>query len=161
MIFRQANQEEISLLFTQGYQEWSKNRTFEQYCIDNSKEDAIGTRYVIEKNGEIVCSTIVLRLEKINQKEVFGIGSVLTPKNHRGNNYATELLKNCMNLVDGDNKIIFLYSDINPSFYERLDFKALPTPLQRYEKSLCMVHCKEEVWYELLNYNIDLIPYYF
>jgi len=161
MIFRQADQEEISLLFKQGYQEWSKNRTFEQYCIDNSKEDALGTRYVMEKNGEIVSSTIVIRLEKINEREVYGIGSVLTPQNHRGNSYAAELLRNCLNLVYEDNNIIFLYSDINPSFYEKMNFRILPTPLQKYEKSICMVLCKDEVWYELLNCTVHLIPNYF
>ncbi|GAB6153986.1 hypothetical protein JCM17380_27360 [Desulfosporosinus burensis] len=161
MIFRQVNQEEISLLFEQGYREWSKNRTFEQYCIDNSKEDAFGTRYVIEKNGEIVSSTIVLKLERINGKKAFGIGSVLTPQNHSNNGYATELLRKCVNLVYDENNIIFLYSEINPTFYEKLNFRILPLQLQRYEKSICMAYCKDEVWYELSNCNIDLIPNYF
>lgn len=161
LIFRKANQEEIHLLFEQGYQEWSKNRTFEQYCIDNSQEDAFGTRYVMEKNGEIVSSTIVLKLDSINGNTVFGIGSVLTPQNHVGNGYATELLRKCINLVCEDTNIIFLYSDINPSFYEKLDFRILPLKLQKYKKSVCMVYCKLEVWNELLNCNIDLIPNYF
>lgn len=161
MLFRHAKQEEIPLLFHQGYQEWSKNRTFEQYCIDNSKEDTVGTRYVLENHGEIVCSTIVIRLETINCRQVLGIGSVLTPQNHRGNNYAAELLRNCINLVYDRSNLIFLYSDIKPSFYERMNFRMLPTSLQRYEKSLCMVFCHDKVWSELLNLTIESIPSYF
>lgn len=161
MIIRQANQEEIRLLFEQGYQEWSKNRTFEQYCIDNSKEDAFGTRYVMEKNGEIVSSMIVLKLDCINGNKVYGIGSVLTPQNHIGNGYATHLLRKCVEWVSEDNNIIFLYSDINPSFYEKLDFRLLPPQLQKYEDSPCMVYCNDEVWHELSKCSIDLIPNYF
>ena len=51
MIFRQSKQEELDQLFRKGYKVWSRNRTFEQYSTDNSKEDAYGTRYVLEDNG--------------------------------------------------------------------------------------------------------------
>ena len=39
MIYRQALPQEINFIFSEGYKEWSKNRTFEQYCSDNAKED--------------------------------------------------------------------------------------------------------------------------
>lgn len=161
MIIRQAKKEEVGLLFEQGYQEWSKNRTFEQYCMDNSKEDAFGTRYVMEKNGEIVSSMIVLKLDSINGNKVYGIGSVLTPPNHVGNGYATNLLRKCIAWLSVDNPIILLYSDINPSFYEKSNFRLLPAQLQKYDKSPCMVYCNDEVWHELSNCSIDLIPNYF
>ena len=44
MIFREALPQEINFIFSEGYKEWSKNRTFEQYCTDNAKEDVYGTR---------------------------------------------------------------------------------------------------------------------
>jgi len=161
MIFRQANKEEIPFLFQEGYKEWSKNRTFEQYCIDNSKDDAIGTRYVIEENGEIVCSIIIMRLKTINGKNVYGLGSILTLNNHRGNGYGIELVKKCINLITTDTTLIFLYSDINPCYYEKLRFRILPKKLQKSEKSVCMAYCKDDIWNELLNAEIDVMPNYF
>ncbi|MDR3543577.1 MAG: GNAT family N-acetyltransferase [Desulfosporosinus sp.] len=160
MIFRQALPQEINFIFSEGYKEWSKNRTFEQYCTDNSKEDVYGTRYVLDVNNEIVSSLIILKLKDIVGKKAYGIGSVLTPKIHAGKGYATVLLKNCMPNGKEDS-LVFLYSDINPKFYKRFNFKILPSKFQRYEKSVCMVYCEDLSWNELLNCSIDSIPNYF
>lgn len=151
----------MGLLFKQGYQEWSKNRSFEQYCIDNSKEDTIGTRYVLDKDGEIVCSAIVIRFKDLNNRAIYGIGSVLTPRNHRGKGYASKFLRECLNLINKKDNIIFLYSDINPSFYQKFNFKVLPASLQKHKKSICMVLCKDDVWNELLKCTFQTIPNYF
>lgn len=161
MIFRQAKPEERNLLFQEGYKEWSRNRTFEQYCIDNGKEDAYGTRYVIEKDGEIVSSAILLNLKDVNGKKAYGIGSVLTPKTHAGKGFATELMKSCMKAVYDEDTLIFLFSDINPAFYERFGFRILPSELQKSAKSTCMVYCKEDLWNELLAGSTDVLPDYF
>ncbi len=160
MIFRQAKPEEILSLFEEGYKEWSKNRTFEQYCIDNGKEDNYGTRYVIEVDLQIVSSTIVLKLKEFNGRKVYGFGSVLTPKIYAGNGYATELLNNCIKLIQGD-AVIFLFSDINPAFYEKFGFRILPPQLQKKEKSVCMAYCTDGIWEEILASSIDKLPGYF
>ena len=60
MVLREAKKEKVSDLFQQGYKVWSKGRTWEKYCADNSKEDAYGTRYVLECEGEIASSLILL-----------------------------------------------------------------------------------------------------
>lgn len=161
MIFRQAAKEEIPSLFEEGYQEWSKNRTFAQYCLDNSKDDIIGTRYVIEENGRIVSSAVLLRLKSRLGKDVYGLGSILTSRRHRGKGYGIELIKKCMNLIPPENSILFLYSDINPSYYEKFGFQSLPDELQKYAKSVCMAYCHESVWNELIQANGDDIPGYF
>ncbi len=161
MLFRQALPQERDLIFSEGYKEWRKNRTLEQYCADNAKEDAYGTRYVLDVNNEIVSSLIILRLADIVGKRVYGIGSVLTPKVHAGKGYATELLKNCIRQHDDEDSFVFLFSDINPDFYERLRFRILPSDFQKYEKSVCMVYCKEDSWTALLKCSIDAIPNYF
>jgi len=159
MIFRQALPQEINFIFNEGYKEWSKNRTFEQYCTDNAKEDVYGTRYVLDVNNEIVSSLIILKLKDIVGKKAFGIGSVLTPKIHTCKGYATELLKNYTQ--EKEDSFIFLFSDINPKFYKSFDFRILPSKFQRYEKSVCMVYCNDVSWNELLNCSIDSIPIYF
>jgi len=161
MIFRQAKQEEIDQLFREGYKVWSKNRTFEQYCSDNRKEDAYGTRYVIEDNGEIVSSLILLTLKSIDSKLVYGIGSVLTPIIYKYKGYATELLKNCIQQMHVDASLVFLYSEIDPAFYERFNFRVLPAYLQKDADSICMVLCDDDSWQVLINSGIELIPDHF
>ncbi|SDH49385.1 GNAT family N-acetyltransferase [Desulfosporosinus hippei] len=160
MIFRQALPQEINHIFNEGFKEWSKNRTFEQYCSDNAKEDVYGTRYVLDVDNEIVSSLILLKLKDIAGRKAFGIGSVLTPKIHAGNGYATQLLKSCIQ-KEKEDCFFFLFSDINPEFYIKFNFKILPLKFQRYEKSVCMVYCNDVNWNELLNCSVDSIPNYF
>ena len=161
MVFRQALSCERELLFSDGYKEWRKNRSFEQYCADNAKEDAYGTRFVLELDGEIVSSLILLTLKDIAGKKAFGIGSVLTPKIHSGKGYATELLNNCIKQKADADSFLFLFSDIAPDFYKRFCFRVLPSEFQKYEKSVCMVYCNDDSWNELLNCPPDSIPNYF
>ena len=161
MLFRQAKQEEISELFREGYLAWPRNRTFDQYCNDNSKEDAYGTRYVIEEHGEIVSSLILQNLNSINGWKVYGIGSVLTPSTHKHKGYATELLKCCLEQSIDKGDMIFLYSEIAPSFYERFHFRVLPENLQKDQESICMVQCEDEIWKELLRMPVEMLPDHF
>jgi len=161
MIFRQSKQEEIDRLLREGYKVWSKKRTFEQYCADNGKEDAYGTRYVVEDDGEVVSSLILLNLKSINRKPVYGIGSVVTPQIYKHNGYASELLKGCIEQINEQNALIFLYSEVHPTFYERFHFRVLPPNLQKDAGSICMVLCDDVTWRELLKSNIELIPDHF
>lgn len=161
MIFRKSKAEEVEKLFSEGYKVWSKNRSFEKYSDDNSKEDAYGTRFVLEDNEEIVSSLIWLDMKSINGKKVYGIGSVLTPAIYKHKGYATELLKNCLQQISTDESIVFLYSEVNPAFYERFQFRVLPANLQKDADSICMVLCDDEMWKELLNGSIEPIPDHF
>jgi predicted acetyltransferase len=93
--------------------------------------------------------------------EVYGLGSILTSKIHRGNGYSFELIKRCINLIPSNNTIIFLYSDLNPIFYEKLGFRILSNKLQKYDSSVCMAYCKNDIWDRLLSTKVDVIPNYF
>jgi hypothetical protein len=159
MLYRQALQAELEAIFKAGFAQWHKNRTYEQYCIDNAKEDAYGTRYVIEVGDEIVSSLIVLEFSDIGGSKVYGIGSVITPKLHTGQGFATELLKN--SIQQKDDAYIFLYSEIAPVFYERFGFRILPPAYQKDAESICMVKCSEDNWNKLLKYTTDAIPNHF
>lgn len=161
MLIRKAREDEIIELFQDGYKVWHKGRTFEKYCIDNSKEDSYGVRYVIEENNNIVTSLILLKLNKIGDCMVYGIGSVLTKTDYAGKGYATCLLKSCLDKILEKNRYVFLYSEIDKSFYERLQFKPLPDQLQKDRKAVCMVSCSEELWEELLKKDINSVPDYF
>jgi predicted acetyltransferase len=161
MVFRQAYNKEINQLFRDGYEVWSRNRSFEQYCIDNSKEDNYGTRYVIDLNEQVVSSLILLKLNNILNKNVYGIGSVLTLPAFKKRGFAAKLLKNCINLVYDDDTILFLYSEIKPSFYERFNFRELPVHLQKDSESICMVLCNDDIWDKLIDSSIEIIPDHF
>lgn len=161
MIFREARPEERAFLFAEGYKEWPKNRTLEQYCTDNAKEDAYGTRYAIDVSGNIVSSLILLNLKDIAGKKASGIGSVLTSRNHTGKGYATELMNNVIQTNKKEVSYIFLFSDIDPEFYKKFGFRALPPELQKKEKSVCMVYCSDDSWATLLACPIDAMPDYF
>ena len=160
MLFRKARPDEIEGLFAEGYKVWSRSRTFEQYCSDNRKEDAKGIRYVLEKDGEIVSSLMLLKLNDFQNREVYGIGSVLTPERHSKKGYASILLKKSIETVNQD-AMIFLHSDIKPAFYSRFGFRALPPQHQKKEGSVCMLRCTEDVWEELLAASGIHVPTYF
>ncbi|AFA48375.1 GNAT family N-acetyltransferase [Acetobacterium woodii] len=159
--FRPAKLQEREILFREGYREWPKNRTFEEYCSDNAKEDEYGIRYIMAIDDEILSSVILLELKSIMGKKVYGIGSVLTPQNHTGKGYATTLLRKCLQQIENNDPLIFLYSDINPAFYQRLSFRILPLEFQKVKKSTCMVRCRDENWEALLKSSVALIPDYF
>lgn len=160
MIFREARKNEVAGILKEGYMVWSKNRMLEQYCTDNRKEDAYGTRYVLEDEGQIVSSLILLRLGKLFDQQMLGIGSVITPQEFRQKGYAAELLKDTVQLVR-DNDIIFLYSEVSPAFYERFGFRVLPANLQKDPGSICMVRCETPVFQFLLSAGITLVPDHF
>jgi len=159
---REATQPERELLFKEAYQVWHRNRTLEEYIRDNAKEDDYGIRYVVDLEGELVSSLILLKLAPIMGKKVYGIGSVLTSKPYAGRGYATILLRTCIQMIERDeDALIFLYSDINPDFYKRLGFRSLSPELQKVKKSPCMVRCGEVDWNNLKMTSIQAIPDYF
>lgn len=160
MIFREACESEIACILKEGYAVWHKGKTWEQYFADNHKEDAYGTRYVIEDGGRIVSSLILLRLGKLFDRNMLGIGSVITPPEFRHRGYAAELLENSLRPV-GDCDAVFLYSEVPPPFYERFGFRVLPANMQKDPDSICMARCEDPVLEKLLEGGITLIPDHF
>ncbi len=160
-IFREAKESERMELFEQGYLEWSKKRTFEKYCEDNAKEDSFGTRYVVVENNAIVSSMILLKLPGSKGREIYGIGSVVTPKEHMHKGYASFLLSECLEQNIKKEDVVFLYSDVAASFYERFGFQVLPQNLQREKDSICMVLCDEVYWGFLMESTLEIIPEHF
>ena len=161
MFFREAMKDEIIQLIKEGYQVWPKGRTYEQYYEDNAKEDAYGTRYVIDDGGHIVSSTIVLRLPNFKGYSAYGFGSVLTLKAYEGKGYATSLLQSCLRGMYDKDTVFFLYSEIAPAFYEKFGFRSLPSHLQKCADSTCMILCTDDIWDELQGISITAIPDHF
>ena len=160
MIFREARESEITYILKEGCSVWHKGRTWEQYFADNHKEDAFGTRYVVEDGGRIVSSLILLRLGKLFDRNMLGIGSVITPPEFRHKGYAAELLEKTMHLVE-DGDVVFLYSEVPPPFYERFGFRVLPANMQKDPDSICMARCEDPILEQLLEGGITLLPDHF
>ena len=160
MIFREARESEIVSILKEGYAVWYKGRTWEQYFADNHKEDAYGTRYVVEDGGRIVSSLILLPLGKTFDRQIYGIGSVITPSEFWHKGYAAELLEKTLQLVE-DGDVGFLYSEVPPPFYERFGFRILPANMQKDPDSICMVRCDTSVFQLLLSAGIELLPDHF
>lgn len=162
MIFRAVKKEELDYIFKLGYKVWSKNRTFEKYCLDNGKEDEFGTRYALEENGEIVTSIILLKFKPIEGISAYGIGSFVTPEKFRGKGYGQALLQKTIGTVYKENQsVIFLHSDLEPSFYEKYGFKVLPDKFQKYGKSVYMAYCSKEIWNKIIVLDANQLPKYF
>jgi len=161
MIIREARPAEIRQILTEGHRCWHKERSFEQYSIDNRKEEEYGTRYVVEVNGQVASSLILLRFGQIRTCPVYGIGSVLTVPGFEKKGYASELIKAVLQQLDLKKALIFLYSEINPLFYEKLGFHILPDRLQKKATCSCMVICQEEALEFLIKAELKDIPDYF
>ncbi|BCJ94090.1 hypothetical protein acsn021_16590 [Anaerocolumna cellulosilytica] len=161
MIIREAKPAEIRQLLVEGHKCWHKGRSLEKYSADNRKEEEYGTRYVAEVDGQVVSSLILLRFGEIITCPAYGIGSVLTMPGFKKKGYASELIKAVLQQLDSKKALVFLYSEINPLFYDRLGFHKLPDRLQRNTACSCMVLCQEEAGEFLIKAELKDIPDYF
>lgn len=163
MHLRVAEPSEFTFIFQEGYKEWPKDRTFEQYVKENSKEDQYGTRYVyVDEDYNIVGSLIVLSL-KINHLPIHGIGSVVVSEPCRGKGYGKQMVKECIRLIEEQqrNVIWMLFSEIDPDYYRQFGFKELPKHLQKDSKSVCMVRASDESYLYITSLTKDKLPAYF
>jgi hypothetical protein len=70
------------------------------------------------------------------------------------------MVKHCISQVEEDS-IIFLYSDVNPGFYERFGFHILPDKLQISKYGICMALCKDTIFEQLVSGKLEMITEYF
>lgn len=161
MIIREATRNEHEKILVDGYREWPKGRTYEAYCEDNKKEDAYGTRWVLDVGGEIVSSLILLRFSSARSVSIFGIGSVVTPPEYRGKGYGSALLTGVLSQIKAQPSAVLLHSGIGADFYVALGFTALPDIFQKYPGSLYMIRVlgSEAPWSQVV-FPEDLPDYF-
>jgi GNAT superfamily N-acetyltransferase len=116
---------------------WGGDRTLDQYAEDfrafansgygRSRQLAVGVR----DDGKLVCSCKNYARDILwhgNRLAATGIGAVFTPPAFRGRGYASLMLGA---LLDAERAagtdVAYLFSDIHPSFYERLGFAPVPS----------------------------------
>ncbi|GAC1416098.1 MAG: hypothetical protein NVSMB64_26310 [Candidatus Velthaea sp.] len=116
---------------------WAEGRTFEQY-VDEFHQiaaSAYGRRRFrtlgLRVDGDVVASfkryERELRCGSLTLRAA-GIGAVFTPPDLRGRGYASAMLGAFLDAERAaGTDVAYLFSDIHPSFYERLGFIALPS----------------------------------
>lgn len=85
---------------------------------------------LVDDRGELLSSAKRYRFDvRIDgrQTRMCGVGAVFTPEDRRGHGHATALVER---LLDEERRhgceVAALFSEINPGFYERLGFRAVP-----------------------------------
>jgi predicted GNAT family N-acyltransferase len=153
MKVREAKKSEYPLIYEQGYREWAKGRTLQQYIKDNQKEEAYGTRYVLINNQEeIAASLMMLRFHN----HLFGIGSIVVDSAFRKQGLGKRLIEESMKLHP--DAAFILYSEIGASYYKQFGFQELAQQYQRFQQCVCMVRAEKELFERILK---EPIPAYF
>lgn len=131
--------EEFDEIYRMGFDVWADGDTLENYFegCRNSPKYKKGEWFVLEKSGSLLSSLLVHSFDD----NIYGIGSIATNPDQRKNGYASVLIESVINNLqtNRNSKITYLYSDINPEFYERFGFRRLPSELQKYSTTTCMV----------------------
>jgi predicted N-acetyltransferase YhbS len=116
---------------------WAEGRTFDDYAADFRAVATTGfgkrrfRTLGFALDGALVASCKRYQREVRcgeRQMRAAGIGAVFTPQEFRGRGYATAFLGA---LLDAERAagtdLVFLFSDIQPAFYEKLGFVRLPS----------------------------------
>lgn len=143
MIARHPAVHEMPTVFAMGYDTWGDGLSLADHisrCSTSSKYPK-GTWYVLDVDGELVCTLICYQDHFRLPAGYVGIGSVATAPKHRKRRFASTLIQLVMAQVSQQKGVhgFALYSDVAPAIYERLGFVQLPAKFQRYPKSIAML----------------------
>lgn len=154
---RKATLDELDAIFRMGYDVWGKGSE-EEYLKEcrSSAKYARGEWYILETKKSELASCLIVYL--LPRKQI-GLGSLVTsaPLRHQG--FAKKLISEVLLKLELENpsSVLFLYSDIDPKFYEQFQFRRVPLMAQRYETTVCMVKGKNPNDFT----HIDDTPEYF
>ncbi|WP_199243985.1 GNAT family N-acetyltransferase [Bacterioplanes sanyensis] len=126
---RKAKAYELDVIYSIGFDSWNDGLSYEEYLVDcrESEKYKSGTWYVLVSN-ERLCSSLIVYQHMFGLEDgCYGIGSVATDNDLRGQGYATHLVDGVRSeLFSKHNaKAIFLHSDIDHGFYRRLGFETI------------------------------------
>lgn len=146
-------------IFIMGFDVWSDGLSNEEYlkaCHESPKYKS-GTFLVLEDQGLLLASLIFYSLND----STYGIGSIAVPSIERNKGYGTKIIRDALSYLESKkhDPTIYLYSDIDPEFYERFGFISLPADLQKYEFTTCMVRAKSNMIFS--QSDLSKIPNYF
>lgn len=116
-------------LYMMGYDVWGDGDDEATHLHDcrTSEKYAAGEWFVWDEAGQAVASLIVFKNRYQLASGCYGIGSVATAPDQRGQGYASALIKAVVEwLAERDQaRAVYLHSDIEPAFYRRLGFECV------------------------------------
>lgn len=125
---RRAQPADLHAIYLMGQDVWGAEQSKEEYlreCEQSSKYKK-GTWYVLEQEGVLVSSLIVYRGLFNIPSGCVGIGSVATDPKYRKQGHAAHLIRTvCADAQKDEVRAIYLFSDIDKRYYERLGFQSL------------------------------------
>ncbi len=142
---RLATSHDMDTVYRLGFDKWGEQRTEAEHLdiCRNSPKYKRGTWYVLEdEDQQIVCTAIIYPLDiGLSEFSTIGIGSLATKPSERRKGHAAQLLNQLVQMhQDKSEKSAFvLWSDIDPRYYERFGFEALPASFQKKETSTVML----------------------
>lgn len=162
---REMSASEREIVYIMGYKEWGKGTSKEDYwdiCL-YEETGLSGIRFVLKsQTGEIASSLIVFPHKRMNQWNAYVIESLVTPREQRGKGYGKELVRRVIKLLEknGSEPIVFLYSDISPTYYESLSFRMLPKKFQKHNSTYLMVFANNPQLEVLKTFPKSFFPAY-
>lgn len=143
---RQANHEDLEEIYLMGRDAWSEGASIESYLdgCRNSVKYRQGKWYVLSINGKLVASLITYQYCFDLPDGFHGVGSVATSIDARRCGYASILVRAVSSeLEDAGSAGIFLFSDIDPVFYQALGFEVIGD-----QKSMGNTHCMVQAFHK-------------
>lgn len=148
MLVRDAAEKDLESIFLMGFDAWSNGCSFKEYldsCF-NSEKYQRGQWKVLTDGRRLLSSLIIYPLKEI----WFGIGSIATPVEMRNQGWGSKITLEISKQLESSGKAqaIFLFADIKPEYYKKLEFVPLPLASQEYQSSTCMVRSTDpkEIW---------------
>lgn len=142
---------DLDEIYSMGYDAWGEGSLYSDYLIEcrTSTKYKSGTWYVLNVDGENVSSCILYNISD----KVIGIGSLATKSEKRKLGYGALLIKKVLAKNEADT--YFLWSDISPSYYEKIGFAVVDQKLQVHDDSKLMYYPNET------KINTKHLPNYF
>ena len=131
----------MDAVFMMGFDAWSDGQDERRYLDScrSSRKYREGLWWVLAEGETLLSALTTYRLSESSA----GIGSIATPPALRGRGHASRLIKGVISELEqaGHARTMFLFSDIEPSFYIPFGFIALAAEKQKKPGSVCMVRC--------------------
>ena len=160
-----ARPEEYDAVYGMGFDVWGEGLEFDAFighCRESPKY-ARGRWFVAREGTEPVSSLLVHDFDAWEGDPVRGIGSLATQVDRRRTGAGGALLDHVPRLLISEEKagVVFLYSDIDRSYYEKRGFQVLAEPHQRYQPSVAMACFSPTRDMSFVERNADRLPSYF
>lgn len=141
-LIRKPTDHEMETVFLMGYDAWSNGERHDAYlkACRLTPKYRTGEWWVLEDRDGFLASSLLLH----RFSDGAGIGSIATEPVRRRKGMAASLIRGVLCALDREGvERVYLYSDIEPKYYEQFGFKALPTAFQQKPGSVCMLRTKD------------------